>query len=234
MRGEFGMVKDECGASAGPEEVADWTGGKPGAGRFRGENRDSRHKVVAAGEQRVETMQSATIMKEDLDRVEFSRLARDHHRLLLVYARSLVRNGEDARELVQEALVAAWKNLNRFDVTKDFGSWLRGIVRNKWRDHCRRSGRRPEFAEEALGELEASLSAWEANAGQSDSAFGALEHCRERLPEAFSQAIDTYYYEGCSSEEAAEKLGITSATIRKRLERARAALRECMNKQTII
>jgi RNA polymerase sigma-70 factor len=179
-------------------------------------------------------MQSATIMKEDLDRVEFSRLAREHHRLLLVYARSLVRNGEDARELVQEALVAAWKNLKRFDVTKDFGSWLRGIVRNKWRDHCRRLGRSPEFAEEELGRLEASLSAWEAKGAEGNPAFSALEHCRGRLPEAFSQVIDTYYYEGLSGEEAAEKLEVSAATIRKRLERARAALRDCMSKQNTI
>lgn len=179
-------------------------------------------------------MQSAIYMKEDLDRVEFSRLAREHHRLLLVYARSLVRDEEEARELVQEALVAAWKNLTRFDVTKDFGSWLRGIVRNKWRDYCRRVGRRPEFAEEELGKLEASVSAWEAKSADANPAFGALEHCRGRLPEAFSEAIDTFYYEGLSGEEAATKLGINPSTMRKRLERARAALRDCMNQQATI
>lgn len=179
-------------------------------------------------------MQSAILMKEDLDRVEFSRLAREHHRLLLVYARSLVRDGEEARELVQEALVAAWKNLKRFDVTKDFGSWLRGIVRNKWRDYCRRQGRRPQFAEEELGALEASLTAWEADREKSNPAFGALEHCRGKLPEAFSEAIDTFYYEGLSGEEAAKKLGINASTMRKRLERARAALRDCMSQQNKI
>ncbi|MDA1005875.1 MAG: RNA polymerase sigma factor [Verrucomicrobia bacterium] len=179
-------------------------------------------------------MQSAILMKEDLDRVEFSRLAREHHRLLLVYARSLVRDASDAQELVQEALVAAWKNLTRFDVTKDFGSWLRGIVRNKWKDHCRRMGRRPEFAEEELGRLEASISAWEAKGTETGAVFGALEHCRRRLPQAFSEAIDTYYYEGLSGEEAAEKLGINASTMRKRLERARTALRDCMDQQSTI
>ena len=193
----------------------------------------SGHKGVYSGEQMVETMQSAINMKEDLDRVEFSRLAREHHRLLLVYARSLVRDEEEARELVQEALVAAWKNLTRFDVTKDLGGLLRGIVRNKWRDYCRRLGRRPEFADEELGQLEASVSAWEAKSMDANPAFGALEHCRGRLPEAFSEAIETFYYEGLSGEEAATKLGVNPSTMRRRLERARAALRDCMSQEAI-
>jgi len=41
--------------------------------------------------------------------------------LLLVYARTLVRDEGDARELVQDALLAAWKNLKKFDVTRDRG-----------------------------------------------------------------------------------------------------------------
>lgn len=174
-------------------------------------------------------MQTATFMNEDTDRGEFSRLAREHHRMLLVYARSLVRDGEAARELVQDALVAAWKNMARFDVTKDFGSWLRGIVRNKWKDHCRRMGRRPEFMEADLAELEGSLTSWDEGRAPGGTVFGTLEDCRAKLPEAFAQAVDCYYYDGLTGDEASEKLGINAATLRKRLERARTALRECMD-----
>ena len=180
-------------------------------------------------------MQSAMLMKEELDRGEFSRLAREHHRMLLVYARSLVRDAEAAREIVQEALVAAWKSMGRFDVTKDFGSWLRGIVRNKWRDYCRKMGRRPEFADEDLAELEGSLAVWEGPQDHDGAVFGALEDCRGKLPEAFAQAVSCFYYEGLSGDEAAGKLGINAGTLRKRLERARSALRDCMdaNEETI-
>ena len=174
-------------------------------------------------------MRSATLMKEDTDCGEFSRLAQEHHRMLLVYARSLVRDGEAARELVQDALVAAWRNMGRFDVTKDFGSWLRGIVRNKWRDYCRRMGRRPKFAEEDLAELESSIASWHERPDQGGTVFGTLEDCRGKLPAAFGDAVNCFYYEGLSGDEAAEKLGINAGTLRKRLERARTALRECMD-----
>ena len=168
-------------------------------------------------------------MTEDSDRATFSRMARDHHRLLLVYARTLVRDEGDARELVQDAFLAAWKNLNKFDVTRDLGAWLRGIVRNKWRDYCRKKGRRPMIADEELEELEADLSAWERE--QHQPVFAALRDCREQLPAAFAEAVQAFYYEGLSGEEAAQRLGINPGTLRKRLERARAALHDCLKSE---
>lgn len=173
-------------------------------------------------------MDAAPLMTEETDRTRFARMAKDHHRLLLVYARALVRDEGDARELTQDALVAAWRNLKKFDVTKDTGAWLRGIVRNKWRDYCRRRGRRPVFADEELAELETDLSAWEAS---DRPVFSALQECRERLPESLAQAVQMFYYEGFSSSEAAEHLGVNDTTLRKRLERARKSLHECLKKE---
>lgn len=170
-------------------------------------------------------MQAATLMTKESDRAAFSQMAREHHRLLLVYARTLVRDEGDARELVQETFLAAWRNMRTFDVTRDLGPWLRGIVRNKWKDYCRQRGRRPLVGEEELATLEGDLTAWEHN---QKPVFAALQECRERLPEAFSEAVQAYYYDGYSSEEAAQRLGIQSGTLRKRLERARAALQECL------
>ena len=66
-------------------------------------------------------MEAVSLMTDESDRATFSQMARDHHRLLLVYARTLVRDEGDARELVQDALLAAWKNLKKFDVTRDRG-----------------------------------------------------------------------------------------------------------------
>lgn len=174
-------------------------------------------------------MEAAILMTDESDRAAFTQMARDHHRLLLVYARTLVRDEGDARELVQDALLAAWKNLKKFDVTRDIGAWLRGIVRNKWRDYCRRRGRRPMIADEELAELEADLSAWEGT--QRGPIFDALDECRDKLPENFAEAVQAYYYEGLSGDECAERLEIQASTLRKRLERARAALHDCLKSE---
>jgi RNA polymerase sigma-70 factor (ECF subfamily) len=187
------------------------------------------HNGGRTGEQGVDIMEAVSLMTDESDRATFSQMARDHHRLLLVYARTLVRDEGDARELVQDALLAAWKNLKKFDVTRDRGAWLRGIVRNKWRDYCRHKGRRPLIADEELVELEADLSAWERD--RQGPVFDALQECRDKLPEAFSEAVEAFYYEGLSGEEAAEHLGVQPGTFRKRLERARAVLHDCLESE---
>ena len=69
----------------------------------------------------------------------FSQLVRDHHPELLVYARALSHDVLTAREIVQDAFVVAYEKMDTFDVTRDFPAWMRGIVRNKWREWLRRN-----------------------------------------------------------------------------------------------
>ena len=63
---------------------------------------------------------------EPMDRTRFTELIRQHHLTLLSYARALAGAESTARELVQDAFVAAWQNLGKFEVTRDFAAWMRG------------------------------------------------------------------------------------------------------------
>lgn len=170
---------------------------------------------------------AAVILPETMDRKRFSELVRAHHLMLLSYARALAGAEGTARELVQDSFVAAWQNLGKFDVTRDFATWMRGIVRNKWREHCRRHAREVPFDEEALSRLEATLSPYP----EGDAViFARLAECREKLPEPMAEALRVCYDEGRTSEDAASLLSINAAALRKRLERAREALRLCLSK----
>ncbi len=163
----------------------------------------------------------------DMDRSRFSEMIRDHHQPLLAYARVLSGNPERARELVQDAFVAAWQAIGRFDITRDFGSWLRGIVRNKWREGCRRNRREVSLEEPELAGLENALRAWTAGDGEA-CLLERLADCRSKLPELLSMAVNAYYDENRDGEGAAALIGVPSSTLRKRLERARSALRTCL------
>lgn len=148
----------------------------------------------------------------------------------MVYARALVYDESAAADLVQDAFVAAWKNLGRFDVTRDFGTWMRGIVRNKWRDHCRKSGRNPEVTDADLEIMEVEVSQWEeARQDGAGQVFDRLEICMKRLPETLAAAVKAFYYDGLDGEGVAQTLEVNAATVRKRLERARSTLRECLD-----
>ena len=163
-----------------------------------------------------------------MDRQQFSDLIRDHHRPLLAYARVLTGQPERARDLVQDAFVAAWQALGRFDVTRDFGAWLRGIVRNKWREDCRRHRREVVLGDPELAMLEQAVCAWTSD-NREAGLLDRLAECREKLPAALALAVHAYYdADDRDGEQAAASLDIHHATFRKRLERARAALRQCL------
>jgi RNA polymerase sigma-70 factor (ECF subfamily) len=160
-------------------------------------------------------------------------MARQHHRGLLVYARALARDEATAADLVQDALVAAWRNIGRFDVTRDFGAWLRGIIRNKWREHLRRHAREVDVDDATLEAWEFRLARWQAIPTSSDpDLLAALDDCLRRLPREMGDAVHRFYYLDQSGESVAATLGIAPATLRKRLQRARANLRACLDHKT--
>jgi RNA polymerase sigma factor (sigma-70 family) len=161
-------------------------------------------------------------------RAAFSLLARQHHRALLAYAGALSANS--AADLVQEALLVAYRRFGQFDASADFAAWVRGIIRNKWREQSRGLKEEP-LTEEALDSISATHSTWDhavASAKERNPLFTKLELCMEKLPPSLREAVDAFYYQARNSDEAAAQLGANAASIRKRLERARHALRDCL------
>ncbi len=172
-------------------------------------------------------MQAATVIEFPvMDRARFAELLREHHRGLLAYATALAKSEPTARDLVQDACVAAWQSLSKFDVSRDFGTWMRGILRNKWREHCRRHSREIPLDEDTLSRLE---QPFERSSGDADL-LDRLAECRGKLPEPMADAVRLTYDEGRTSDDAAEILSTTAAALRKRLERAREALRLCLSR----
>lgn len=165
-----------------------------------------------------------------MTRENFSGLIHENHATLTAYARMITGDGVKAGEIVQDTFVTAWQNIGKFDVTRDISSWLRGIVRNKWREACRRGNREISMDEETLAAIESTLTAWQADRPE---VFDRLAHCRGLLPAALADSVTVFYDEQLSAEDASVRLEINPATLRKRLERAREALRQCLQTKPI-
>ncbi len=162
---------------------------------------------------------------------DFAELVRLHHRDLLVYARALVRDDATARDIVQDAFVAAYEKAGTFDITRDFATWMRGIVRNKWREWIRKN-KRYDLTDNELASIDADVAAWQTERASGNSpVFEALETCLSRLPDNLMETVKAYYYEGRNGDEAAERLGIAPAAVRKRLQRARLLLKQCLDRK---
>lgn len=137
------------------------------------------------------------------------------------YARSLTRDGSDAEDLVQDALLRAYEKRSSFSADGNMRAWLLSILHNAFIDRVR--SRRSEAARlDRTVEL-----APQAMEPPQDHAV-RLVQVREAfmgLPEEQRAALHLVAIEGLSYQEAADALAIPPGTLMSRIARARAALR---------
>lgn len=162
------------------------------------------------------------------DDIPFEVLVREHHRRALAYAFSLAHHEEAAKDLVQDAFLTAYQNLEKFDPQRDFGSWLRGIVRMKYLEWVRKR-REQAMDNDMLDAIDQRYSEWE-QAGRDNriEIFDALRHCVDALQEIAKQTIDFFYMQKLACVEIAGQMETTEAVVRKRLQRARGDLFNCI------
>ena len=129
----------------------------------------------------------------------------------------------EADDVVQDAFVQAYAALPRFRAGAEFRPWLLTIVRNLTRNAQRARGRRS--AREAFVAID------DVVADVEDSALDTVRRDRllsgvRRLPEDLREVVACRYLLELSEAETATTLGIPSGTVKSRLHRALARLRE--------
>ena len=137
------------------------------------------------------------------------------------YALSLVRNPDDAEDLVHDALVKAYERQSTFRTGANIRNWLMSILHNTHIDRLRqrRSQERRHEAAAALGDLSVPP-------GQDHSVrLNQLRGAFFALPEEQREALHLVAIEELSYQEAADTLGIPVGTLMSRIARARARLR---------
>ncbi|MEM7582263.1 MAG: sigma-70 family RNA polymerase sigma factor [Acidobacteriota bacterium] len=131
---------------------------------------------------------------------------------------------DDVPDLVQEVLVAAWRNLERFDPDSgSFVGWLVPGLRGRVHNRGRANGRRQRF----LGRLR-ELVPWRSSAPATQGAVEArmtLERLLEGLTDRQREVVALYEIEGLSAQETASLLGMTAAGVRSIARDARLRLR---------
>ena len=161
----------------------------------------------------------------------FEILVRRHHRRLLAYAISIVGDENTARDVVQDSFVVAHRRLDEFDTDKDFAAWMRGILRNRCRE-VQRSDKRLLLVEgSVLDAIEQQHQSWDSGEAEHDRCvMRALHSCIGKLPEMLQQVVNLFYLQRLSGAEVATRTRTEESTIRKRLQRARQTLGDCITK----
>lgn len=165
------------------------------------------------------------------DERAYARLVTRHKDALLRLIGRYLGRPDEAHEAAQEAFIAAWSALPRYDPARPFGPWLRTIAINKARDR----GRRLAFRRLLFGDHPPEDTAARHRpdpAAMPDEAVSDLERLRlleraiAQLPDALKAPLVLTALEGCSQQEAGDILGLTAKAVETRVYRARRVLAE--------
>lgn len=165
------------------------------------------------------------------DETRFERWIAPELPWLVAYLASLTGSRVEAEELAQETLVKALQAMERFDPTKtregSAAGWLRTIARNCWRNAAR-TRRRQRLEDRDLAEIEHFYQRLD---DQNDERRRALRICFETLPAQLAAVCRAHYHDEEAQATVAERFGLTAVALRKRLQRARSALRDCIQRR---
>lgn len=147
-----------------------------------------------------------------------------HLPALRAFAISLTRDGTAADDLVQDAVVKAWRNIDRFQVGTNLRAWLFTILRNTFYSDRRKSRREVSDGD---GILASQLAEKPRHDGS--LAFTDFMAAFSQLPDEQREALILVGASGFTYEEAAETTGVAVGTVKSRVNRARARLAELLS-----
>jgi RNA polymerase sigma-70 factor (ECF subfamily) len=168
---------------------------------------------------------------------DFERLMRRYNQRLFRVARAVLRDDADAEDALQDAYVQAYRKLDGFRGEAELGTWLTRIVINQalMRVRSRSRDRRVvSFTPAGEGTRELDVADTRAESPSDAALRGEVRKVLERrideLPEVFRTVFVMREVEEMTARETADALGIPEATVRTRLFRARALLREALDR----
>src|SRR4051812_22267640 len=166
----------------------------------------------------------------------YNRLVRAHERQAYAVALRLLRRPDLAEDATQDAFIQAYRALDTFR-GGSFRAWLMRIVTNRCYDMLRSANRRAaDSLDDQVFEAEPH---WSSIAPTDDPVARAtqaelgrlLESALGRLPEDQRVTVLLCDVQGYAYEEAAQITGVALGTVKSRLSRARAALRDGLRGQ---
>lgn len=143
---------------------------------------------------------------------------------LRAFAASLSGSMQLADDLVQDTLLKAWGNSEKFEPGTSLRAWLFTILRNTYYSLYRKRGREVQDSEGTYAERMATHGNQESHLDLAD-----FRKALAKLPEEQREVLIMVGATGLSYEEAAEICGVAIGTIKSRVNRARTKLAELLS-----
>jgi RNA polymerase sigma-70 factor (ECF subfamily) len=160
----------------------------------------------------------------------FEVLMRRHNERVYRVARSIVRDEQEAEDVMQQAYVNAYAHLDQFSGKARFLTWLLRIATNEALARVRRRGRYEPFEDD--GSTEANMPGRPAADPEQQAVSGELRavlaSAIDGLPDGSREVFVLREVEGMSTADTAAVLDVSEDVVKTRLSRARSALRRVL------
>lgn len=155
-----------------------------------------------------------------------------HQGDLRAFIGALIRDAAARDDIFQNVALTLWESFDRYDPSRSFGAWARGIAAKKVLHEHRSNARFPlVFPPEAVQTL---LDAYERTETPEAPRRAALRDCLDQLPERTREILTLRYDQELSGDTIAARLGSTVDAIHQTLSRTRTSLADCIRRRLIL
>lgn len=154
-------------------------------------------------------------------------LMRRYNERIYRAARGIVKDEDEAEDVMQQAYVNAYFHLRQFDRRAKFSTWLTKIAIHEALARARKRGRYDavDFSEEENQAVERKPSRNPEHQAFTGELRSLLESAIDELPDGLREVFMLREVDGLNTAETAECLGVSEDVVKTRLSRSRAALR---------
>jgi RNA polymerase sigma-70 factor (ECF subfamily) len=185
----------------------------------------AQHDITGGRDDLAELVDAA----QEGDRAAFDELVRRTYVDTYTLAYRLTGHEEDARDVVQEAYLRAWKGIGRFRRDAQFTTWLYRVTANAAYTHVQKRHRqRTSPLDETHDLADTRLESSPEIVAESTAGLEDLAVALNRLPDTLRQIIVLKDVYGLSHETIGEETGVSVAAAKVRLHRARKRLRDLL------
>lgn len=139
----------------------------------------------------------------------------------------LINQADEAEDVMQEAFLNAFRNIDTYRGEVSFGAWLKRIVINRSLDHLKKK----KLKLEEINDKTAQIADYQMEIKEVN--VEVIKNTIQQLPDGYRVVLSLYLIEGYDHEEISQILGITNSNSRTQFLRAKNKLRELLKDKEI-
>ena len=160
----------------------------------------------------------------------YGEIIRRYQEKLTRYVRRFTPSEALREDILQEVFIKAYRNLNDFDVTRSFSSWIYRITHNESINHLKKASREPLIIDEWEWEVPDERLDLGIQIDQKDRGEN-VRQALQKLKEKYREPLILYFFEDKSYEEISDILRLPRNTVGTLISRGKAQLKSVLEKK---